>query len=59
MTEPGPSISERILDAAIECTFPASDPVAIQDAFAAARAREQDAIRPSECAGNGPAPRAG
>jgi hypothetical protein len=33
--------SERILDAAIECTFPASDPVAVQSAFEAACEREQ------------------
>jgi regulator of nucleoside diphosphate kinase len=35
-----PPLSERILDAAIEGTFPASDPIAVQDAFASARARE-------------------
>lgn len=33
--------SERILDAALECTFPASDPVAVQSAFEAACEREQ------------------
>lgn len=32
--------SERILDAAIECTFPASDPIAIQHAFEVACKRE-------------------
>ena len=32
--------SERILDAAIECTFPASDPVAVHSAFRAACERE-------------------
>ena len=44
MSQNGPS-SERILDAAIECTFPASDPIAVQSAFAAAceRERERDA----------------
>lgn len=35
--------SERILDAAIECTFPASDPIAVQSAFDAACKRERDA----------------
>jgi hypothetical protein len=34
--------SERILDAAIECTFPASDPIAVQNAFEAACERERD-----------------
>jgi hypothetical protein len=32
--------SERILDAAIECTFPASDPIAVHSAFRAACDRE-------------------
>ena len=32
--------SERILDAAIECTFPASDPIAVHNAFRAACDRE-------------------
>jgi len=32
--------SERILDEAIESTFPASDPIAIQSAFEAACERE-------------------
>lgn len=32
--------SERILDAAIECTFPASDPIAMHSAFRAACERE-------------------
>lgn len=32
--------SERLLDAAIECTFPASDPVAVHAAFEAACERE-------------------
>ena len=41
MSRNGPS-SERILDAAIECTFPASDPIAIQGAFDAACKRERD-----------------
>ena len=37
-----PSIqeSERLLDMAIECTFPASDPVAVHNAFEAACERE-------------------
>jgi hypothetical protein len=39
MTHAQPS-SESILDAAIECTFPASDPIAVQSAFEAACARE-------------------
>ena len=34
--------SERVLDAAIECTFPASDPIAIEHAFKAACAREHE-----------------
>lgn len=33
--------SEQILDAAIECTFPASDPIAVQSAFEAACEREE------------------
>jgi hypothetical protein len=37
---PCPQESERILDAAIECTFPASDPIAVQSAFEAACARQ-------------------
>jgi hypothetical protein len=37
------SSSEEILDAAIECTFPASDPIAIQNAFDAACRRERTA----------------
>jgi hypothetical protein len=32
--------SERLLDAAIECTFPASDPIAVHNAFQAACERE-------------------
>jgi len=32
--------SEWILDAAIECTFPASDPIAVHSAFRAACERE-------------------
>jgi hypothetical protein len=35
-----PTPSERLLDAAIECTFPASDPIAVQHAFETACARE-------------------
>lgn len=34
--------SERLLDAAIECTFPASDPIAIQNAFEVACQRERE-----------------
>jgi hypothetical protein len=37
--------SERILDAAIEFTFPASDPIAVQRAFEAACERERDAYQ--------------
>ena len=37
---PGPLESERLLDDAIECSFPASDPIAVQDAFDAACERE-------------------
>jgi hypothetical protein len=36
-------LSESILDAAIECSFPASDPIAVQSAFDAACKRERDA----------------
>ena len=35
--------SEAILDAAVEYTFPASDPISIDYAYAA-REREQDAV---------------
>jgi uncharacterized membrane protein len=35
-----PSDAEAVLDAAIECTFPASDPVAVQDSFRRAAQRE-------------------
>jgi hypothetical protein len=37
--------SERLLDAAIECTFPASDPIAVQQAFTAACEREDQPPR--------------
>jgi hypothetical protein len=37
---PGPLESERLLDDAIECSVPASDPIAVQDAFDAACERE-------------------
>jgi hypothetical protein len=33
--------SEALLDAAVEFTFPASDPIAIQNAFERARKRER------------------
>ena len=33
--------SEALLDAAVEYTFPASDPIAIQNAFQRARKRER------------------
>src|SRR5690349_25083245 len=33
--------AEAVLDAAIECTFPASDPVAVQDSFRRAAQRER------------------
>jgi hypothetical protein len=32
---------EALLDLGVELTFPASDPIAVQDAFGAARRREQ------------------
>jgi hypothetical protein len=32
---------ETVLDLGLELTFPASDPIAVQDAFGAARRREQ------------------
>jgi hypothetical protein len=35
--------SEALLDAAVEYTFPASDPIAIQNAFERARKRERQA----------------
>jgi hypothetical protein len=35
------SDAERLLDQAIELTFPASDPIAVDDAFASARQRER------------------
>jgi hypothetical protein len=35
--------SEAILDAAVEYTFPASDPISIDSAYHAARAREERA----------------
>ena len=42
MTQPGPVLSsEAILDAAVEYTFPASDPISVDSAFQAARAREE------------------
>jgi hypothetical protein len=37
---PRPS-PERVLDVAIEYTFPASDPIAIENAYEAARRREE------------------
>ena len=35
--------SEALLDAAVECTFPASDPIAVDHAFKAASERENRA----------------
>jgi hypothetical protein len=35
--------SEELLDAAVEYTFPASDPIAVQNAFERARKRERGA----------------
>ena len=35
------SAAERILDRAIELTFPASDPISVEHAFRSARKREQ------------------
>jgi len=37
-----PVASEALLDAAIEYTFPASDPIAVDTAFEAAWRREQE-----------------
>ena len=37
--------SERLLDEAIECSFPASDPIAVQDAYEAACQREDREAR--------------
>jgi hypothetical protein len=34
--------SEALLDAAVECTFPASDPISVDHAFSAARERERE-----------------
>jgi hypothetical protein len=39
-------LSEAVLDAAVECTFPASDPISVDHAFHAAREREGDADAP-------------
>ena len=38
--------SEAILDAAVEYTFPASDPISVDHAFRAAQKREQDDADP-------------
>jgi hypothetical protein len=35
------SAAERLLDQAIELTFPASDPIAVDSAFRSARKRDQ------------------
>jgi hypothetical protein len=35
------SVAERLLDQAIELTFPASDPIAVDNAFASARRRDR------------------
>jgi len=37
---PTPSAAERVLDQAIELTFPASDPISVEHAFRSARAHE-------------------
>ena len=37
--------AERVLDRAIELTFPASDPIAIEHAFRSARKRDQAVTR--------------
>ena len=34
------SSAEEVLDTAVQCTFPASDPISIEVAFKAARQRE-------------------
>ncbi len=39
------SSAERVLDRAIELTFPASDPIAIEHAFRSARKRDQAQTR--------------
>jgi hypothetical protein len=42
MTEPTiESAAERVLDQAIEFTFPASDPIAVEHAFLSARRRDR------------------
>jgi hypothetical protein len=40
-----PSAAERVLDRAIELTFPASDPIAVEHAFSSARARDQSSTK--------------
>jgi hypothetical protein len=42
-----PSAAERILDRAIELTFPASDPIAVEHAYRSARARDQSGVSTS------------
>jgi hypothetical protein len=42
-----PSDSESLLDAAVEYTFPASDPIAVETAFKAARRREERSSAPA------------
>lgn len=43
--------SEALLDAAVEYTFPASDPISIEHAFGAAREREDRALQRSPSGG--------
>lgn len=40
--------SEALLDAAVEYTFPASDPISIDHAFRTAREREKRAASPGK-----------
>ena len=43
--------SEALLDAAVELTFPASDPISIDHAFRAAREQEDDSLNREPDAG--------
>jgi hypothetical protein len=44
--KPDPQASaERLLDAAVEMTFPASDPISVEHAFKAASERDEDDAR--------------
>ena len=38
--------SECLLDSAVEATFPASDPIAVEDGFKAKRRRDRASLKP-------------